>query len=181
MSRTKLTKILSNATNVGNLSIFCPFKAMCNLSLMLLCVGAERWQEQHLLGARISFLILGGILCLHDYKHQAPCMLYKPAPGSTAWVLAAILLQNVTESLLGRCFRAWYFLLGWHLIQVFLALGYLSTPQPVLQCLCLAVPPVLCAHSRPITPHLGRDTGFSLGSCVWTGPLWVERNVLFLL
>lgn len=68
---------------------------VCSLSLMLLCVGSERWPEQHPLGARISFsLILGGILCLHHYKHQAPFMLYKPAPGSTAWVLAAILLHN---------------------------------------------------------------------------------------
>lgn len=76
-------------------------------------------------------------------------MLYKPAPGSTTWVLAAILLQNITKSLLGWCFNddAWYFLLGWRLIQLFLALGYLSTAQAMLQCLCSALPPVLCAHS----------------------------------
>lgn len=80
---------------------------------------------------------------------QAPFMLYKPALGSTTWVLAAILLQNITKSLLGWCFidDAWYFLLGWRLIQVFLALCYLSTPQAMLQCPCSALPPVLCAHN----------------------------------
>lgn len=115
---------------------------MCSPILLLLCAGLRGWQEQHLLDDRTSFfLILINILHLHHYKYQAPYVLSKQAPGSTAWVLATTLLQNITKSLLGWCFTAWYFLLGWYLSQVLLAFSYHSTLVQILPCLCLTLPP----------------------------------------
>ena len=99
---------------------------------------------------RISFFL--GIFCLHHYKYQAPFMLSKRAPGSTAWVLATIPLQNITKSLLGWCFRAWYFLLGWDLIRVFLAFSCHSTPARILECLCLALSPPGILYLQIVDP-----------------------------
>lgn len=123
-----------------------------------------------------------GILHLHLCKYQAPYVFSKEAPGSTVWVLATILLQNVTKSLLGCSFKAWYFLLGWYLIQVFLAFSYRSTTIQILECLCLAWPPCGVLYLQAVDrtlPWKAHRLFLLAGALVQDSSGWSDASYVF--
>lgn len=176
--RTKLAEFLFNGMKVESLSQFSVLPHLwcaipCSCFFLVLgqeAAGAASSGWQNLLP---HFNRQFSPWSLQVTKHF---VLSKQAPGSTAWVSATIL----QKTLLGCCFRARDFLLGWYLIQVFLAFGNHSILQFKSWNSCVW----LCCfvfYTSSVPPHLGRHTGFSVCRCACTGLIWMKGNIRLCL